>query len=61
MAIIGYRIGLSGLRSTFNEVGIALAFSSVLLLIIALDRPIGMLKASQKPLLDVLAMIGSGR
>ncbi len=33
MAMMGYRIGLSGLRSTFMETTLALAFSSVLILI----------------------------
>jgi len=59
MAMVGYRIGLHGIRSTFMEVSLALAFSAVLLLIITLDRPNGMLKIDPRPLADVLKMISS--
>ena len=60
MAMIGYRVGLSGARSTFIEVGIALAFSLVLFLITSLDRTSGILRATQQPLIDLLSMIRGG-
>jgi hypothetical protein len=60
MIMLGYRIGLHGIRSTFMELTLALAFSSVLILIIALDRPNGMLKVDPRPLADVLKMLSSG-
>lgn len=61
MAMVGYRIGLSGIRSTFMELTLALAFSSVLILIIALDRPNGMLRLNPKPLVDVSKMLNVDR
>lgn len=60
MTMMGYRIGLHGIRSTFMELALALAFSLVLILIIALDRPNGMLKIDPRPLADVLKMLSSG-
>jgi hypothetical protein len=60
MAMMGYRIGLSGVRSIFIEVGTALAFSSVLVLIIALDQPTSILKVNLTPQIDVLNMIRAG-
>ena len=60
MAMMGYRIGLHGIRSTFMELTLALAFSSLLILIIALDRPYGMLRVNPRPLEDVLKMLSSG-
>lgn len=57
MAMMGYRIGLNGIRSTFMELSLALAFSSILVLIIALDRPSGMLRIDPKALEDVLKML----
>lgn len=60
MSMMGYRIGLSGARSVFVEIATALAFSSVLVLIIALDQPASMLRINSAPLADVLSMIRSG-
>jgi len=60
MTMMGYRIGLQGIRSTFMELTLALAFSLVLLLIIALDRPSGMLRLDPKPLADVLKILSAG-
>lgn len=60
MAMMGYRIGLSGLRSTFMEITLALAFSSVLIVIISLDRPNGLMRIDPKSLVDVLSMIRAG-
>ena len=60
MTMIGYRIGLDGIRTTFMELALAIAFSSVLILIIALDRPNGMLRIDPRSLADVSKMISSG-
>ncbi len=61
MAMIGYRIGLHGVRSAFMDLTLTVAFASVLLLIIALDRTDGMLRIDPRPLVNVLNMISSGR
>jgi hypothetical protein len=60
MAMMGYRVGLSGARSLFIEVSTALAFSAVLIVIIALDQPLSMLKINPAPLADVLNMVRTG-
>lgn len=60
MSMMGYRVGLSGARSLFIEVSTALAFSAVLIVIIALDQPLSMLKINPAPLADVLNMIRAG-
>ena len=60
MAMMGYRIGLNGIRSTFMELSLTLAFSSVLVLIIALDRPNGIMRIDPKPLGNVLKMLSAG-
>jgi hypothetical protein len=60
MAMMGYRVGLSGVRSNFIEISTALAFSLVLILILALDRPNGMLKINQKPMIEILNLISKG-
>ena len=57
MTMMGYRIGLDGERSIFIEVSLALAFSSVLFLIISLDRPLGIMSVSQQPLVNVQMML----
>jgi len=61
MAMIGYRIGLAGPRSAFVAISMAMAFSAILLLIVTLDRPIGMIKISQKPLADVLTTLSADK
>jgi hypothetical protein len=61
MSMMGYRVGLTGVRSAFVEVFTALAFSSVLILIISLDRPNGMLKINQAPMIEVLHMLSVGK
>lgn len=61
MAMMGYRIGLHGIRSTFMELTLALAFSSVLMLIIALDSPGGIMSIDPRQLTDVLKMLSSGK
>lgn len=60
MSMMGYRVGLSGVRSIFIEVSTALAFSSVLIVIIALDQPLSMLRINSAPLANVLNMIRDG-
>lgn len=57
MAMMGYRNGLDGERSMFIEVAFGLAFSVVLFLIIALDRPIGIMGYNQQPLINVQMML----
>jgi hypothetical protein len=57
MAMMGYRNGLDGERSIFVELAFGLAFSSVLFLIIALDRPIGIMGYNQQPLINVQMML----
>ena len=60
MAMLGFRTGLSGIRSTLTEISQALAFSTVLILIIMLNNPLGSLQVSQQPLIDVLNSIRNG-
>ncbi len=57
MAMVGYRIGLKGVRSTFMEVSLTLAFSLVLIVIVALDRPNGVMRIDQRPMANVLNML----
>lgn len=61
MAMLGYRIGLHGFRSNFMEITLIIAFSSVIFLIIVLDRPNGMMRVDPRPLVDVLNMLRAGR
>ena len=60
MAMVGYRIGLHGVRSTFMELSLTVSFSLVLIVIIALDRPNGMMRIDPRPLVTVLNMIRVG-
>lgn len=60
MAMLGYRTGLTGVRSHFIEICLALAFSAVLILIIALDHRVGIMQISQQPMADVLNFMRSG-
>jgi hypothetical protein len=57
MAMLGYQVGLDGTRSIFIQLGWALAFSAVIYLIIALDRPLGIMTLSQQPLINVQMML----
>ena len=61
MAMVGYRIGLHGIRSTFMEVSLTVAFSLVLIVIIALDRPNGMMRLDQRPMTTVLNVLRAGK
>ena len=60
MAMVGYRIGLHGIRSTFMDVSLAVSFALVLVVIIALDRPNGMMRLDTRPLVTVLTMLRAG-
>jgi len=54
MASVGYLAGLTGKRNHFVTGALVLAFSSVMLLIIDLDRPHeGLLKVNQQVLIDL--------
>jgi len=54
MASVGYLAGLTGKRNHFVTWALVLAFSSVMLLIIDLDRPHeGLLKVNQQVLIDL--------
>src|SRR6185369_11360805 len=54
MASVGYLAGLTGKRNYFVTGALVLAFSSVMLLIIDLDRPHeGLLKVNQQVLVDL--------
>jgi hypothetical protein len=54
MGMVGYRAGLSGGRSVVATATLALAFSAVIALIVALDRPQqGLIKVSQQAMQDV--------
>lgn len=60
MAMVGYRIGLHGIRSTFMDASLAISFALVLVVIIALDRPNGMMRLDTRPLANVLNMLKTG-
>lgn len=60
MAMVGYRIGLHGIRSTFMELCLILSFALVLSVVIALDRPNGIMSTNMRPLSTVLKMIQAG-
>jgi hypothetical protein len=54
MAGVGYQMGLSGSKSLFIRLCLAVAFSWVVLLIATLDRPTaGMISVSQQPMLEL--------
>lgn len=60
MTAIGYEFGLTGARSWAATILLAIAFTSVILLIADLDRPqVGLVQVSQQPLLDLLNKIGT--
>jgi len=60
MAAMGYEFGLAGARSWAVTILLAIAFTSVIVLIADLDRPqAGLIQVSQQPLLDLLSRIGA--
>jgi hypothetical protein len=60
MAAMGYEFGLTGKRSWAVTILLAIAFTSVIVLIADLDRPqTGLIQVSQQPLLDLLSRIGA--
>lgn len=59
LGVMGYYVGLSGSRRSLATVALAVAFSTVLLLIADLDRPQeGALRVSQQSLLDLQRTMG---
>jgi len=60
MAAMGYEFGLAGAWSWAVTILLAIAFTSVIVLIADLDRPqAGLIQVSQQPLLDLLSRIGA--
>jgi hypothetical protein len=62
MLMVGFNNGLLGSRSLFALLVLVLVFSTVILLIVDLDRPEeGFLKVSQQPLIDVQTLFRNHR
>lgn len=62
MMSVGYQFGLENTRSWAVNILMAMAFSTVIMLIADLDRPqIGLVQVSQQPLLDLSTRIQSAR
>ena len=62
MAGVGYQMGLAGNSSLFIRVSLALAFSWVVLLIAALDRPTeGTITVSQRPMIELKKKLDRSR
>jgi hypothetical protein len=60
MLALGYEFGLSGARNWVIIILLTIVFSTVIFLIIDLDRPqTGLVQVSQQPLLDVIRNIGT--
>lgn len=58
--VVGYTFGLSGVRQLFSICMLSLAITTVLWIIIDLDRPReGHIRVSQQPLLDLQEQLGS--
>lgn len=52
MSVLGYGAGVTGVRATLPIVALALAVSTVMVVIVELDRPGGVFRISQSALLD---------
>jgi hypothetical protein len=62
MSILGFSFGLSGRRSAFATLIVALTYSSILLLIADLDRPLqGLLSVSQQPMIELSTKLEASR
>lgn len=62
MASVGYQAGLSATRRSPAMLGLILAFSGVLFLIVDLDRPReGFLTVSQQAMIDLQTSMGAGK
>jgi hypothetical protein len=60
LGMVGYSAGLAGRRSLFSAVVLVIVLSSVLTLVIDLDRTRnGFISVSQQPLLDLMERIGA--
>jgi hypothetical protein len=58
MILVGYRYGLAGERNLIAFLGLILVFTSVMLLIMDLDRPHqGLIRVNQQALIDLLAQM----
>jgi hypothetical protein len=54
VGMVGYNAGLTGRRSTISAVVLAVALSTVLVLVVDLDRPAGgLIRTNQQPLIDL--------
>jgi hypothetical protein len=61
MAGVGYQTGIAGSKRSGIRPILAISFSMVIVLIVALDRPYsGYIKVSQQPLIDLQESIASG-
>ena len=60
IVMVGYRIGLNGIHSTFMELCLIASFSLILSLIIVLDRPNGVMRPNTRPLSAILNMLVAG-
>jgi hypothetical protein len=59
LLMVGYTFGLGGRRQLFSICVLSLAISLVLAVIIDLDRPEGLIRASQQPMLDLQKQLSS--
>ena len=60
LGMVGYSAGLAGRRSLFSAVVLVIVLSSVLTLVIDLDRTRnGFIQVSQQPLIDLMERLGS--
>jgi hypothetical protein len=59
LGMVGYSAGLTGRRSLFSAVVLVVVLSSVLTLVVDLDRPRnGFIQVSQQPMLDLMQKLG---
>jgi hypothetical protein len=62
MTLMGYQAGLTGIRTLVARFALILAFASVMLLIVELDRPgKTMIKVSQQAMIDLQASMGKAK
>jgi hypothetical protein len=60
LVMLGFNNGLSGHRNWIVSIALILVFSSIMLLVIDLDRPWGgFLRVSQQPMIDLINGLGS--
>jgi hypothetical protein len=62
MTLMGYQAGLTGIRTLVARFALILAFASVMLLIVELDRPgKTMIHVSQQAMIDLQASMGKAK